>query len=72
MHTKRRITALFFVTLLALSGAACGGNDDGSVGDPSNSTVRNGDQQGSGSDGSVPSDDPPGNTPGGSQSGDDK
>ena len=63
------MTALAFAALMALTGAACGGNDDGSVGDPSStSLVPNGDQQGSGSDGSVV-ENPPGATPGGSQTG---
>ena len=70
--TRRRMTGLAFAALLALTGAACG-DDDGTVGEPSStSLVPNGDQQGSGSDGSVPTDDSPGNYPGGSQSGDDK
>jgi hypothetical protein len=68
---KRRMSALVFVALLALAGGACG-DDDGTVGEPSStSLVPTGEQQGSGSDGSVVQD-PPGNTPGGSQSGDDK
>jgi hypothetical protein len=66
------MTALAFAALLAVTGAACG-DDDGTVGEPSStSLVPNGDQQGSGSDGSVPSGDTPGNTPGGNQSGDDQ
>jgi hypothetical protein len=64
------MTALAFAALLALAGAACG-DDDGTVGEPSStSLVPNGEQQGSGSDGSVPGDDPPGNTPGGSNTAD--
>jgi hypothetical protein len=66
------MTALALATLLSLAGAACG-DDDGTVGEPTGtSLVPNGEQQGSGSDGSVPGEDPPGNTPGGSQSGDDQ
>ena len=68
--TRRRMTALAFTALVALTGAACG-DDDGTVGEPSStSLVPNGEQQGSGSDGSVPGDDPPGNTPGGSNTAD--
>ncbi len=61
------MTALAFAGLLAFAGAACG-DDDGTVGEPgSTSLVPNGEQQGSGSDGSVV-ENPPGATPGGSQS----
>ena len=72
MINTRRLTALAFVALLALTGAACGDDDDGTADDSSTtSQVETGDQQGSGSDGSVV-ENPPGATPGGSQSGDDK
>jgi hypothetical protein len=71
---NQRLTALVLVAVLGLAGAACGGDDSdsGSSNKTGSTLVKNGDQQGSGSDGSVPSDDPPGNTPGGSQSGDDQ
>lgn len=62
------MTGLAFVALLVLTGAC--GDDDGTVGEPaSTSLVPTGEQQGSGSDGSVPGDDAPGATPGGSQTG---
>lgn len=67
MTTRRRLAAFALVTVLGVTGAACGSDDDSDP--PDTSLLEQGDQQGSGGDGSVPQD-PPGNQPGGSDTGD--
>jgi hypothetical protein len=61
------MTALVFVALFVLTGVACGDSDTSGSNKTGSTLVENGDQQGNGNDGSVVQD-PPGATPGGSQS----
>ena len=64
---RRPAGAFLLTTCLLLTGAACGTDDDSDP--PDTSLLENGDQQGSGGDGSVPQD-TPGAQPGGSDTGD--
>jgi hypothetical protein len=67
MTMRRRTAAVTCTALIGLMGVACGSSDASKSTDTS--LVRPGQQQGSGSDGSVVND-PPGNTPGGNDAGD--
>ena len=60
---RRRAGAFLLTTCLALTGAACGGDESSDP--PDTSLLEPGDQQGSGADGSTV-ENPPGAEPGGS------
>jgi hypothetical protein len=67
---RRRSAALLLVGLLGLGAAACGEDNSTKAENRTGSTtVNNGDQRGSGADGATV-EDPPGNTPGGNDAGD--